>query len=482
MLFELPPIPDSERTPLVELLLRIIELQQERIISLEQRVSELESENALLKERIARLEKNSSNSSKPPSSDITKPKEEQRQPGKRKVGAQPGHKANWRREFREDEIGRRRKIKISWCPECHNKLKQRLDEVVVHQQAELVKNPVIVTEYQLHGGFCRCCNKVVYPPLPDGVIPGQLFGPRLLTLFGFMKAEMGVSVSELAEFSAEVLKLKISRGAVQNCIFRVSDAIKAAYDELAQAIPKQTALHIDETGWKEKGKRQWVWLFCNQVIAFFVISKSRGCQVLKEVLGDNFLGALTSDFYSAYTKYASPKQQFCLAHLIRELKFLTTLPAEQSKRFGMKMLAFMRRLFKLWHARDSYSPDVWHKKAERFKRDLECYIYSRRFERRTDARRIQRRIIKHWPALFRFLDLPELYQPTNNHAERTLRPLVRLRRISQGSRGTPGSQWTARAASVVASCKLQKRSVWQFLHQAVHFNLFGGLAPSLVRS
>jgi transposase len=228
MLFEMPPIPDSERTPLVEVLLRIIELQQERIISLEQRVSELESENALLKERIAQLEKNSSNSSKPPSSDITKPKEEQRQPGKRKVGAQPGHKANWRREFREDEIDRRRKIKLSRCPECQNKLKQRLDEVAVHQQAELVKKPVIVTEYQLRGGFCSCCNKVVYPPIPDGVIPGQLFGPRLLTLFGFMKAEMGVSVSELAEFSAEVLKLKISRGAIQNCIFRVSNAIKAA--------------------------------------------------------------------------------------------------------------------------------------------------------------------------------------------------------------------------------------------------------------
>ena len=474
----LPPIPESERTPLVEALLQIIDLQQQRIAALEVRVSELESENAQLKERISRLEKNSSNSSKPPSSDITKPKEEQRQPGKRKIGAQPGHKANWRREFRPDEIDRRKKLKLSQCPECSTKL-QPSEDAIIHHQAELVKKPVIVTEYQLHGGHCPCCNKTVYPALPQGVIPGQLLGPRIISLFGYMKAAMGVSISELAEFSRDVLKLDICRGAVQNAIFQVSDALKPAYEELAQAVPAQKALHIDETGWKENGKRQWVWLFCNQVIAFFVISKSRGCQVLKEILGENFLGALTSDFFSAYTKYASPKQQFCLAHLIRELKFLITLPAEEPKRFGRRLLVYMRRLFKLWHARREYPPDLWNKKTARFKRDLQRYLFSQRFQKGTDAHRIQRRFIKHWSALFRFLEQPELYEPTNNRAERTLRPLVRLRRISQGSRGKTGSEWTARAASIVATCRIQKRSLWMFFQSAVYANAFADLPPSL---
>lgn len=469
---DLPPISESERTPLVMVLLRVIELQQERI-------SALETENAQLKERIVRLEKNSSNSSKPPSSDITKPKGEQRQPGKRKIGAQKGHKGTWRKEFDKSEIDRRKDLKVTQCPECKAKL-EVTEKVRVHQQAELVEKPVIVTEYRLHGGHCPCCNKTVYPELPTGVIPNQLIGPRLITLFGFMKAAMGVSVSELREFSAEVLKLNICRGAVQNSIFEVSDSIEAPYEEVAKVIPEQKALHIDETGWKEKGKRHWVWLFCNQFIAFFVISKSRGCQVLKEVLGENFLGALTSDFYSAYVKYASPKQQFCLAHLIRELKFLVTLPKQDAKQFGLRLLAYMRRLFKLWHARTSYSQAIWTKKTTRFKRDLQRYLFSVQFEKGSDARRIQRRFIKHWSALFRFLDSPELFEPTNNHAERTLRPLVRIRRISQGSRGKAGSDWTSRAATVVATCKLQKRSTWDFFRQAVYFNNFGGVAPSLL--
>jgi hypothetical protein len=94
--------------------------------------------------------------------------------------------------------------------------------------------------------------------------------------------------------------------------------------------------------------------------------------------------------------------------------------------------------------------------------------------------RIQRRFIKHWPALFRFLEQPELYEPTNNRAERTLRPLVRLRRISQGSRGIAGSEWTARVASIVATCRIQKQSVWLLFQNAVYAKAFTDLPPSLV--
>ena len=281
------------------------------------RITELET-------KVAKLEKNSSNSSKPPSSDITKPKSEQRQKGKRKKGGQKGHKANWRKIFESEEIDKRRSVEIKTCPDCKVEL-QQTGNTKTHQQAELVERPVIVTEYTIIESLCPCCNKVVTPELPAGVIPKELLGPRLITLFGYMKAAMGVSITELAEFSGEVLNLKLSRAAVQNTVLKVSDSLTPSYDELNEAVPEQSLLNIDETGWKENGSRYWVWVFCNSLIAFFTINKSRGYKVLAEVLGESYSGALISDFYSAYVKYASAKQQFCLAHLIRDIKYLTTL-------------------------------------------------------------------------------------------------------------------------------------------------------------
>jgi transposase len=306
-----------------------------------------------------------------------------------------------------------------------------------------------------------------------------MMGPRLVSLFGYMKAAMGVSIREIKEFSRDVLAVRFSDSSVQNAVFQVSDAISPVYDEIRRALPDQKALNIDETGWKEQGSRHWVWVFCNACLAVFVISKSRGCAVLEDVLGKNFLGALTSDFFSAYVKYASPKQQFCLAHLIRDMKFLTTLPSPEAKAFGIKLLAFMRRVFKLWHRRHELSDTEWKKKSSRFVRDFDRYLCTQRFEKRSPARTLKRRLLRHSRSLWRFLDEPSLYEPTNNHAERTIRHLVRLRRISQGSRGSNGSRWTERAASVLATARLQKKNAWNVFLDAVNARYFGHLPPSL---
>lgn len=438
----------------------------------------LKEENTQLRNRIAKLEKNSSTSSKPPSSDITKPSGQCRQPGKRKRGGQKGHKGFFRKPLEADKI---QELHLEHCPECGSNLGGEKEEHIrIQQQAELVAKPVEVVEYQRFGKLCFCCKQVQYPELPDGVIAGQLLGPKLLSLCGYMKSTMGVSITELSQFFTEVLQLPVARSTIQATIFRVSDALAPCHEEALEALRQQETLNVDETGWKENGKRLWVWLFCNSALACFTIRDSRGCKVLKDILGEVFSGAITSDFYSAYVCYATALQQFCLAHLIRDIKFLTTLHGEEDKVFGEKLLSYMRRLFKLWHNRENLTPEQFKQRVSRFESSLRNYLFAQKFKKGSDANRIQRRMVKHWNSLFRFLKQPQLFEPTNNAAERDLRLIVRLRRISQGSRGIAGQLWTARAATVIVSCRKQKRNPWEFIQQAVNAHFFAKNTPSLI--
>ncbi|MCC6933205.1 MAG: transposase [Deltaproteobacteria bacterium] len=161
--------------------------------------------------------------------------------------------------------------------------------------------------------------------------------------------------------------------------------------------------------------------------------------MLKEILGEAFNGAITSDFYSAYVCYANLKQQFCLAHLIRDIKFLTTLPASETNEYRETLLGFSRSLFSIWHEHGSGPPDVLQKKVKRIQRKMFTFLIGAKLTDKL-AINIKIRITNHWNSLFRFVDYPNLIQPTNNDAERSLLPLIRIRKVSQGTRVDNGQR------------------------------------------
>lgn len=433
-----------------------------------------------LEEKVARLEKNSSTSSKPPSSDITKPAGEQRRPGERKAGGQPRHPGVKRKAFAPEEVDRVEEVEAFQCPDCGGALEaEREGDVFVQQTVELKPNPVEVVEYRQYGHLCKHCGKVHYEALPTGVIEGQLCGPRLQALLGYLKGNLGASYTELSQLCSDLFNVKLSRGLMCRTIARINEALAVPYKELEQSLPQEKALNIDESGWKDSGQRYWVWVFCTQMIAYFTINRSRGCKVLEEVLGKTFNGAITSDFYSAYVCYATPLQQFCLAHLIRDIKFLTTLPDPASKEFGERVLEYFRLLFHQWHAREQLGPDLLKKKMMRLQRQLFTFLCSTEVPKGA-PRTMKKRLVKHWSALFRFVEYPALFQPTNNRAEQTLRFVVRIRRQTQGTRCEWGRQWCSRIMTVIGTCRKQNRSSWDFIRQAVMAHHFGSEAPSLL--
>ena len=237
----------------------------DEIIILKAENAQLKQENAVLKEALAVQKKNSSNSSKPPSSDIVKPPKEQRKKGKRKIGAQKGHKQHLRQPFDETNIDQTVELKLDACPTCGGKLTLTGEPPKKHQQVEFVDKPFIVTEFQQVQYWCEKCQCYHYSALPPEVEKSGLFGPKIISLTAYLKGRAHLSYKTLQDFFANALSLNNSTGFLAKQVHKASAAMEKPYQELVKQLPNEQHLHIDETGGKENGQKRWTWLPTNNV-------------------------------------------------------------------------------------------------------------------------------------------------------------------------------------------------------------------------
>jgi transposase len=320
---------------------------------------------------------------------------------------------------------------------------------------------------------------VIWAELPPGVVEGHLFDWRLSALIAYMKGALHASYSNLGDFCRDVLGIEVARSHLCNTIARVNEALAAPHEALQEHLPTEPVLFIDESGWKDRGLKYWIWIFCTPLVSFFHIARSRGAKVLKEILGETYGGTIVSDFFSAYVSYANLLQQFCLAHLIRDVKFLTTLPDAIDQRFGGVLLVEFKRLFHCWHLREKIPKERFDRVMFRIKGRVLRLALEYASGERSKSRTLARRLVKHGDAIFRFLFDPNV-PPTNNAAERGIRVPVIDRRITQGSRSLMGRQWNARIWTVLGTCRKQDRSAWQFLQDALSAHYGHTPAPSLL--
>jgi transposase len=454
---------------------------QRRIADLETEVAQLKAQVTRLLEQVAKLSKNSSNSSKPPSSDITKPP---KPPpplghGKRRIGGQPGHPQHEREAFPPEQIDRTRTYEMDRCPDCGGKLKRLRDERII-QQVEIVPQPVTITEHRAGSYRCTRCGKTHDAPMPATVAKAGLVGPNLTSLVAYLKGVCHMSFSTIRKFLRDMMGVAISRGQLAKVIGKVSAALAGPYQALLELLPTQPRLNVDETGHKENGKGLWTWCFRADLYTLFKIDPSRGSDVLVEVLGKEFDGVLGCDYFSAYRKYMedfSVAVQFCLAHLIREVKFLLTLPDAVTRNYARRLLNALRKLFRTIHRRDQMTPEQFQRALERAR--IRVLKVGRRAPPRTEAQNLATRFRKHGDAYFRFITTPGL-EPTNNLAEQAMRFVVIDRRITQGTRSERGRQWCERIWTVVATLTQQGRPILDYLRQAVHAHLTDQPIPALL--
>ncbi len=420
-----------------------------------------------LEEEIVRLQKNSNNSSKPPSSDIVTPKRAVVKVSrkKRKRGGQPGHKKHSRKSFSTQEIDH------CFDYELTSKDAQglvRLDQWHIIQQVTLPEKLYVVTEHRARKYLDTRTGKIIITPLPNDVCQGGLLGADVTSMIAFMKGGCHMSYSTIERFFKEVLQLDLSRSLLDKATKKVSQALKPAYEQLTAGLPYEAYLGIDETGHKDDGKKHWTWCFQTSNYTLFHIDKSRGSCVLFDLLGEDFDGIIGCDYWGGYRKFARLSDtlvQYCMAHLIREVRFLAEHTNKSLARWGNQLLDWLRKLFKTLHRSDKFTAEGFARKMKQIQ-----HGFLSRIRRPPDhalckklARRFKDKAAENY---FRFLTEPKV-EPTNNGTEREIRHTVIDRRITQGTRGQAGMRWCERIWTTIATCKKQHRNVFEFIHNSL---------------
>src|SRR3984957_7744939 len=462
-----------------------VDAQQAELDAQKRRIDALEAMVARLLEQLAAARKDSSTSSKPPSSDIVKPPKPPPPEGqeKRRLGGQPGHPKHERVAFPPEAInGGSTDHRLDSCPGCgHDLLPAPTLAPWVVQQVDIAEVPLSIQEHRSHPAWCPHCRVMHQAPLPPGIGRGGLVGPSLTTWIAYLKGACHASFSTVRKFLRDVVHVTITRGELARIIAKVSRALEQPYQEWLDDLPGQARLNVDETGHKQNGQRQWTWCFRAGLYTLFKIDPTRSGDVLIEVLGAEFDGVLGCDYFSAYRRYQREfgvLLQFCLAHLIRDVKFLTTRPDPRDRPYGERLRGALRRLFAVIHRREGRSAVVFQgqreaARAEVLRRGTQDVPETR------PSGNLAKRFEAHGESYFRFVTEPGV-EPTNNLAEQAIRFVVIDRLITQGTRSEVGNRWCERIWTVIATCVQQGRSVFAYLEAAVGAWFEGTEAPSLL--
>jgi transposase len=467
---EAEAIYDAGRERCVEFIL-VLAARYER---LEARVEKLEEQ----------LRRSSRNSSLPPSQDPpSAPPRPSKPASGRNPGGQPGHEGKSRPLLPLERVDQ---VVEHWPERCRACARvfaehERVDAATVqrHQVCELPPIAVRVSEHRLHRLRCPVCAAETRAELPAGV-PRSAFGPRLQAAVATLAVRNRVSRRDAVELMRELFAAELSSGAVDAIVQRAGAALAEPHARLHEHVRSAAALNVDETGWRTAGGKRTLWGALTEQAAVFRIAADRHEREAKALLGDDFAGVACSDRWWAYNYLDPERRQLCWAHLARDFTAHSEGLAAQ-KQFGEAGLAITGRMFEAWHEyRQAGDRAHLLKRIEPLKHELRALLEqaARKSAKTKYHRLFAKNLLKHWPALWTFT-LVAGVEPTNNHAERGLRGAIIYRKLSLGSQSHQGERTIERLLSASVTCRLQRRSLFAYLTDALSANIRGDPTPLL---
>ena len=452
-----------------------VEALQVLVIALLKRVEKVE----WLEERVAQLEQQfRQRGGPPPSQSSASRTSKRRRSSGRKRGGQPGHEGHGRSLVSVDQVDEVIPIRPSSCRDCGHTLSGDDLHPLRHQVSEVPRVQARITEYQLHTLSCPQCATLTEAALPDEV-PRGAFGPGVQAWVGLLSGGYRMSKRNIVTLSADAFGLQMSLGTVSQLERHVSDVLARPVEEAQAYVREQPAVNIDETSWRERNDKAWLWTVATDDVTVFAIRSSRSRDVALELLGEETTAVVGSDRFTAYSYLPVAKRQLCWAHLRRTFEAFTERTGDAA-RIGKDLLTQVDALFTWWHrVRDgtlqrstfqTYLSDI----RRRVVLELLC---GQEADAQTAA--TCSNLLEVEPAMWTFARKPGV-EPTNNAAERALRHGVLWRHTSFGTQSAEGSRFVERMLSVRASLQQQGRGVLEYLTSVCHAALHNQPTPSLL--
>lgn len=392
----------------------------------------------------------------------------------KKPGAKKGHPGSRRKP--PERISKQKEHRAEVCPDCGGSLK-RCEEKRTRYIEDIPDIEPEVTEHIIHRDWCPACRKKVEPPVVDA-LPGSTLGLRVLVLTAWLHYALGNTLSQILEVFNFHLQMKISQGGLMQMWYRLQEILFAWYEQIQEEALSSAVLHADETGWRTDGKTNWLWCFGNDQLTYYMIDQSRGSPALEKFFIKEFSGTLITDFWGAYNAVLCAARQVCLVHLLRELE-----STEKHKSAGEHWPAFAKKLrrligdaIRLWRLKSELPEATYASRRDCLYKRLDGMIATAWEDQH--ALRLVKRLRRHRDDLFTFLDQAGV-PFENNHAERSIRPAVILRKNSYGNRSERGSDCQAVLMSIFRTLKQRNHDPIRTTIAALKTYLTTGKLPPL---
>jgi transposase len=466
----------DQTPPEVQVYIRALEARLESLEALETKVLTLQEQVRTLEEQ---LKQTSRNSSRPPSSDPPQAQRPKRPRSGRRRGGQPGHRGQTRTLIPLEDVHEVVVLKPDQCSGCQAPLSGEAPRPFRHQVIEIPRIDPVVTEYQWHQLVCPDCGETTRAPWPKGV-PSGTYGPRVHATVALFSGSYRLSKRTTVQAMEELFGVPMSVGTISQSEKSTTEVVAEPVEEARAYVEDQSVAHLDETSWHQGGKRAWLWVAVTSWVTVFVVRLSRGGKVARELLGEQFGGILVTDRYSAYNWYPVRWRQLCWSHLLRDFEAIRGRGGA-CEEIGEALLKQAHQMFEWWHrVRDgtlkrstfrSYMTPLRHEIERLLEASSQCGVD------KTEG--TCREILKRRQALWTFVQV-EGVEPTNNTAERSIRPGVQWRKGSFGTQSEAGSRFVESMLTVVATLKQQNRNVLDYVTAAHEAALRGEPAPSLL--